>query len=86
MSRNNARVDLKVRDRGVGIPAPRLLELNQGGSGVGIRGMRFRVGQLNGDLTISSDETGTTVAITLPVQNEEHYQGGELTSVLNFPN
>ena len=60
---------LEVRDNGSGIPRDRLERLNDGAqSGVGIAGMRARVQELGGVLVLQSDESGTAVIATVPVQ------------------
>jgi signal transduction histidine kinase len=59
---------VEVQDQGTGIPAEKIsLLASVGTPGVGIRGMRERVRQLGGDLEITSDSKGTTVAARLPV-------------------
>jgi PAS domain S-box-containing protein len=59
-------VSITVRDRGKGISADKLAAIQSGSAGFGIRGMRERVGQLRGDLNVSSDDCGTLVAARLP--------------------
>ncbi len=64
------KVSLRVRDQGVGIPAERQHELQQGSrSGVGLRGMRERVSQLGGELEIHSNPTGTEIRVLLPCRH-----------------
>jgi signal transduction histidine kinase len=46
--------------------AEKLSEIQSNASGVGIRGMRERVRQLGGKMTIQSDSSGTTVSVSLP--------------------
>lgn len=61
-------VVLKVRDYGVGI-APELLTVFRTtgtNSGVGLAGMRERVRELGGQLTIQSCNPGTLIAASLP--------------------
>jgi signal transduction histidine kinase len=66
--RIHERVLVEVQDQGTGIPAEKIAMLASVGTpGVGIRGMRERVRQLGGDLEITSDSKGTTVAARLPV-------------------
>jgi PAS domain S-box-containing protein len=59
-------VSLEVRDEGKGIPSERLNEIQSQGSGVGIRGIRERVRQFGGDMSIESNGGGTTVSATFP--------------------
>jgi signal transduction histidine kinase len=53
---------LEVTDTGNGMPFD-----GQAPVGAGISGMRARVRQLGGNLTISSGETGTTLRVTMPL-------------------
>ncbi|MGB6675970.1 MAG: ATP-binding protein, partial [Terriglobales bacterium] len=57
---------LEVRDEGRGMPAERLSEIQSIGSGVGIRGMRERVLQLSGTMSIESDGSGTRIHVVIP--------------------
>jgi len=57
---------LEVRDEGRGMPAERLREIQTRGSGVGIRGMRERVLQLSGTMSIESDGSGTRIQVVIP--------------------
>ena len=67
IDRENRHVSIAIKDQGKGIPADRLREIQAGSSGIGIRGMRDRVGQLNGNVNIESDDSGTSFLVTLPV-------------------
>ncbi len=57
---------LEVWDEGRGMPAERLSEIQTRGSGVGIRGMRERVLQLSGTMSIKSDASGTRIRVVIP--------------------
>jgi len=60
---------VEVQDGGKGISLEKQLELSSAGrTGVGFRGMRERMRQLGGSLEIQSDDSGTTVRATLPVE------------------
>jgi two-component system, NarL family, sensor kinase len=63
------RIRLKIKDNGRGIRKGRLKLLTEGdgGTGVGIAGMRERVRELGGSLEIQSDRTGTKVIVTIPL-------------------
>jgi signal transduction histidine kinase len=58
-------VRLNVADAGKGMSASR--EETGRHAGVGIRGMRERVLHLNGEMEISSTDSGTTLKVTLPI-------------------
>ncbi len=58
---------IEVSDQGKGIPPERLAEIRSGGSGVGIRGMQERLRQLGGEMRIESNESGTSVIVSIPV-------------------
>jgi signal transduction histidine kinase/PAS domain-containing protein len=58
---------LDVRDEGRGMPPERLSEIQSRGSGVGIRGMRERVLQFSGTMSIESDDSGTRIHVVIPI-------------------
>lgn len=60
---------LHVRDYGVGIPSEKLEHFAADGTqvGVGLTGMRERVREQNGLFEIYSDQTGTEVLVTIPL-------------------
>jgi PAS domain S-box-containing protein len=62
ISREADRVHVLVRDDGKGMSQDRLAEIQSKGSGVGIRGMRERVRQFQGELTVESNALGTTIS------------------------
>jgi signal transduction histidine kinase len=61
-------VKLLIRDRGVGISAEKLSRFQSNGSGVGVglAGMRNRVREQGGTLSVNSDSSGTTIVAELP--------------------
>ena len=61
-------VCVTVQDQGAGMSPQRLAEIQSHGTGVGIRGMRERVGQFQGELVIESDGSGTRVYASLPLK------------------
>ncbi len=67
IARGGEAVTLQVQDEGTGIPAEKLAQLQSQGGGVGIRGMRERVLQAGGEMSIESGESGTTISIALPL-------------------
>lgn len=63
---------LEIRDNGKGMPSAVLKESDESAYrviGVGLRGMRERLGQLGGRLEISSTEHGASVTAAVPVTN-----------------
>jgi signal transduction histidine kinase len=76
----NARVEVigqseqiivRVRDYGKGI-SPRIARMESSAQlGVGITGMRERVRQLGGDLTVSRAEPGTIVEARIPLMGAD---------------
>jgi PAS domain S-box-containing protein len=56
-----------VQDHGKGIPADKLARVQSQGSGVGIRGMRERLRQFNGELSVQSGVDGTQVTASIPI-------------------
>jgi PAS domain S-box-containing protein len=68
--REPGKVSIEIRDKGKGIPAEKLVEIQTKGSGVGIRGMRERLRQFQGELTVESSGQGTTLRVIIPVQPE----------------
>lgn len=71
-------VELEVRDSGKGIPQDRLEQMRAGGVvGVGMSGMRERLRQLGGELSIASDSAGTTLVARVPRLREGEEAGGD---------
>jgi PAS domain S-box-containing protein len=67
IARASGAVTIEVQDRGKGMSAEELRKIREGGSGVGIRGMRERLRQFRGDLRIESDGSGTQVLVKIPI-------------------
>jgi len=67
ISRSTGTLLLEVADNGKGIPADKLAEIQLKGTGVGIRGMRERVGQFQGEMKIESGASGTKILVSMPV-------------------
>jgi signal transduction histidine kinase len=67
-------VVLRVQDYGSGIPQEllRAFRNKRTSFGVGLSGMRERVRELNGQLEIESNRTGTLVSVTLPIKQKQH--------------
>jgi len=68
--RDEGRIRIEVADQGKGIPPERLAEIQERGTGVGIRGMRERVRQFNGKMNIESNGSGTTISAIFPLSSE----------------
>jgi signal transduction histidine kinase len=70
LARSASEICLTVEDRGSGMAAEKLEVVASGGTpGVGLRGMRERLRQLNGDLQVRSDGSGTKVEARLPISS-----------------
>ena len=68
LAQADGHVRLEIRDSGTGIPLEKQMALTSSGQlGVGVRGMRERIGQLGGVLVVQSDQEGTVVTATLPL-------------------
>jgi PAS domain S-box-containing protein len=67
ITREDSRINLDIRDSGKGMSTERLTEIQSGGSGVGIRGMRERLRQFKGEIKIESDAAGTRIFATIPL-------------------
>jgi len=58
-------LNFQISDNGHGIPEQHLTRLNEtNGTGVGIAGMRERIRELGGEMSIQSDKTGTIMSFT----------------------
>ena len=72
LNQNAGQIELEVRDEGKGLPLEKKLALTSSGMmGVGLRGMRERITQLNGVIEISSTEEGTVVRATIPLNRQD---------------
>jgi len=67
IERQHENVQVTVQDSGKGMSAEKLAEIQSQGKGVGLRGMRERVRNLQGELTIESSG-GTKVSAILPAK------------------
>jgi PAS domain S-box-containing protein len=66
-------IRLEIKDNGRGVPQERLNRINEGdgGTGVGIAGIRERMRELGGCLQIQSDNTGTRVLLAAPLLDRQ---------------
>jgi len=69
ITREDGRLSLEIRDTGRGMSQMKVKALTGASSGVGLRGMRERLAQVGGDLTLQSDGNGTLVTAILPLDN-----------------
>lgn len=71
LSRAGGNIELKVSDQGKGIKQELQAQINSGlGGGVGFRGMQERVRLIGGNLLIHSVGQGTSIVITLPLNQK----------------
>ncbi len=67
IAREGDLVSISVQDQGKGMSAARLAEIQSHRAGVGIRGMRERLRQFQGNMSVESDGSGTRVFMTIPI-------------------
>ena len=67
--RENDKIHAEVRDQGKGMSQERLAEIQSQGVGVGIRGMRERVRQAQGELSVDSNALGTKITAIFPIKS-----------------
>jgi PAS domain S-box-containing protein len=67
IAREAEAVSVEVQDEGGGMPPEKLAEIHSGRSGVGIRGMRERIRQFEGLMNIESSNSGTRIAVAIPI-------------------
>jgi len=68
--RSTDSVTVEVQDEGKGMTPAELRRIREGGSGVGIRGMRERLHQFGGELRIESGPLGTRVMAAVPLPRD----------------
>lgn len=68
VAREEDQITVDIRDSGHGMSPERLTEIQSGGSGVGIRGMRERLRQFQGEIKIESDSAGTQIFAAIPIR------------------
>jgi signal transduction histidine kinase/DNA-binding response OmpR family regulator/GAF domain-containing protein len=71
---------VEIEDYGRGMSAEKLSQVQSQGGGVGIRGMRERIRQLRGHMSIESGSSGTKIRATLPVANFRRFHEDSKTT------
>jgi len=66
LEKQNDRIVVRIRDYGKGLPADVIAPNENKTVGVGVAGMRERIRQFGGNLTLSRCEPGTLVEATIP--------------------
>jgi two-component system, NarL family, sensor kinase len=82
VAREQDKICVEVQDHGKGMSQERFAEIQSRGIGVGIRGMRERVRQVRGELTIESNALGTKIFATFPA-NDPPAKGQSTTPQLD---
>jgi len=73
------KIYVEVQDHGKGMSQERFAEVQSQGVGVGIRGMRERVRQSHGELTIDSNALGTKVTAIFPAKTPAATEPGTIS-------
>jgi len=79
IAREPDKIYAEVQDHGKGISTERLAEIQSHGVGVGITGMRERVRQSHGELTIDSDLLGTKITAIFPAKTPAMTEQGTIS-------
>jgi PAS domain S-box-containing protein len=79
VAREADKIYAEVQDHGKGISRERLAEIQSQGVGVGIRGMRERVRQSHGELTVDSNALGTKITAIFPAAAPAAKEPGTLS-------
>ena len=72
IEREGTSLTVEVQDQGRGMSPERMAELQTRSAGLGLRGMRERVRQLEGEVQIDSGKSGTRVLVTIPLPRSMH--------------
>jgi len=67
LERKKEAISVSVEDDGKGMTQEKLREVQFGGYGVGLRGLRERVRQFQGEMQIQSNTSGTKISVNIPV-------------------
>jgi PAS domain S-box-containing protein len=79
IAHGDGKIHVEVQDHGKGMSQERFAEVQSQGVGVGIRGMRERVRQLHGELTVNSTTLGTTVTAIVPARTPTAKEQGTIS-------
>ncbi len=79
IAREPDKIYVEVQDHGKGMSQERLAEVQSQGVGVGIRGMRERVRQSHGELTIDSNALGTKITAVFPAKTPAANESGTIS-------
>jgi PAS domain S-box-containing protein len=81
ITREPDKIYAEVQDHGKGMSPERFAEVQSQGAGVGvgIRGMRERVRQAHGELTVDSNSLGTTITAIFPAQTPAATEQGPIS-------
>ena len=77
IARDGESVSVEVKDEGEGMSPSRLAEIQSRGSGVGLRGIRERLRQFHGEMSIQSNGSGTRVLVRIPIPKADRSTGVE---------
>ena len=77
IARDGENVSVEVKDQGEGMSPSRLAEIQSRGSGVGLRGIRERLRQFHGEMSIQSNGSGTRVLVRIPIPKADRSTGVE---------
>ncbi len=77
IARDGESVSVEVKDEGEGMSPSRLAEIQSRGSGVGLRGIRERLRQFHGEMSIQSNGSGTRVLVRIPIPKVDRSTGVE---------
>ena len=79
VARESDKIHVQVQDHGKGISQERLAEVQSQGVGVGLRGMRERVRQCHGELTVDSNALGTKIIAIFPAKTPAANEQGTIS-------
>jgi signal transduction histidine kinase len=82
IAREENQVTVDIQDEGHGMSPERLSEIQSGPSGVGIPGMRERLRQLEGEMKIESDSSGTRIFMTIPASKTTRSEADRIAESL----